>query len=97
MNIEDKSLIFNTDLTEALELQNLMAQSKVTLYSALNRTESRGAHAREDFTERDDENWLVHSLVWLDKNGTIKLGTRPVNMNTLTNKVKSIPPKKRIY
>ena len=97
LNIEDKSLIFNTDLTEALELQNLMAQSKVTLYSALNRTESRGAHAREDFTERDDENWLVHSLVWLDKNGTIKLGTRPVNMNTLTNQVKSILPKKRVY
>ena len=97
MNIEDKSLIFNTDLTEALELQNLMAQSKVTLYSALNRTESRGAHAREDFTERDDEKWLVHSLVWLDKNGAIKLGTRPVNMNTLTNQVKSILPKKRVY
>ena len=53
--------------------------------------------AREDFTERDDENWLVHSLVWLDKNGTIKLGTRPVNMNTLTNQVKSILPKKRVY
>jgi len=68
LNIEDKSLIFNTDLTEALELQNLIAQSKVTLYSALNRTESRGAHAREDFIERDDENWLAHSLVWLDKN-----------------------------
>ena len=84
-------------MTEALELQNLIAQSKVTLYSALNRTESRGAHAREDFTERDDENWLVHSLVWLDKNGTIKLGTRPVNMNTLTNQVKPIPPKKRVY
>ena len=97
LNIEDKSLIFNTDLTEALELQNLIAQSKVTLYSALNRTESRGAHAREDFTERDDENWLVHSLVWLDKNGAIKLGTRPVNMHTLTNQVKSILPKKRVY
>ena len=97
LNIEDKSLIFNTDLTEALELQNLIAQSKVTLYSALNRTESRGAHAREDFTERDDENWLVHSLVWLDNNGTIKLGNRPVNMNTLTNQVKSILPKKRVY
>ena len=97
LNIEDKSLIFNTDLTEALELQNLIAQSKVTLYSALNRTESRGAHAREDFTERDDEKWLVHSLAWLDKNGAIKLGTRPVNMHTLTNKVKSILPKKRVY
>jgi len=97
LNIEDKSLIFNTDLTEALELQNLMAQSKVTLHSALNRTESRGAHAREDFTERDDENWLVHSLVWLDKKGTVQLGSRPVHMNTLTNHIQSIPPKKRVY
>ena len=97
LNIEDKSLIFNTDLTEALELQNLMAQSKVTLHSALNRTESRGAHAREDFTERDDENWLVHSLVWLDKKGTVQLGNRPVHMNTLTNHIQSIPPKKRVY
>ena len=97
LNIEDKSLIFNTDLMEALELQNLMAQSKVTLYSALNRTESRGAHAREDFAERDDENWLVHSLVWLDNKGTVKLGNRPVHMNTLTNHIQSIPPKKRVY
>ncbi len=97
LNIEDKSLIFNTDLTEALELQNLMAQSKVTLHSALYRTESRGAHAREDFTERDDENWLVHSLVWLDKKGTVQLGNRPVHMNTLTNHIQSIPPKKRVY
>ena len=97
LNIEDKSLIFNTDLTEALELQNLMAQSKVTLHSALNRTESRGAHAREDFAERDDENWLVHSLVWLDNKGTVKLGNRPVHMNTLTNHIQSIPPKKRVY
>ena len=97
LNIEDKSLIFNTDLTEALELQNLMAQSKVTLHSALNRTESRGAHAREDFAERDDKNWLVHSLVWLDKKGTVKLGSRPVHMHTLTNHIQSIPPKKRVY
>ena len=97
LNIEDKSLIFNTDLTEALELQNLMAQSKVTLHSALNRTESRGAHAREDFPERDDENWLVHSLVWLDNKGTVKMGNRPVHMNTLTNHIQSIPPKKRVY
>ena len=97
LNVKDKSLIFNTDLTEALELYNLIAQSKVTLHSALNRTESRGAHAREDFSERDDENWLVHSLIWLDKNGNVKLGTRPVHMNTLTNHVQSIPPQKRIY
>ena len=97
IGVKDKSLIFNTDLTEALELHNLMAQSKVTLHSALNRKESRGAHAREDFTERDDKNWLVHSLAWLNDNGDVKLGNRPVHMNTLTNHVQPIPPKKRIY
>ena len=97
IEVKDKSLIFNTDLTETLELQNLVAQSKVTLHSALNRKESRGAHAREDFTERDDINWLVHSLAWLNNEGSVKLGTRPVHMNTLTNNVQSIPPKKRVY
>ncbi len=97
IGINDKSLIFNTDLTETLELHNLMAQSKVTLHSALNRKESRGAHAREDFPERDDKNWLVHSLAWLNDDGNVKLGNRPVHMNTLTNHVQSIPPKKRVY
>jgi len=97
VGVKDKSLIFNTDLTEALELHNLMSQSKVTLYSALSRKESRGAHSREDFIERDDKNWLVHSLVWLNKEGNVKLGNRPVHMNTLTNQVQSIPPKKRVY
>ena len=97
IEVKDKSLIFNTDLTETLELHNLMAQSKVTLYSALNRKESRGAHAREDFTKRDDANWLVHSLAWLNEDGSVKLGDRPVHMNTLTNHVQSIPPKKRVY
>ncbi|GIS76985.1 MAG: hypothetical protein CM1200mP13_03440 [Candidatus Pelagibacterales bacterium] len=61
IQVKDQSLIFNTDLVETLELHNLMEQSKVTLYSALNRKESRGAHAREDYPERDDKNWLVHS------------------------------------
>ncbi len=97
IDVKDKSMIFNTDLTESLELHNLMAQSKVTLHSALNRTESRGAHAREDHQERDDSNWLVHSLSWLDSKGDIKMGTRPVHMNTLTNHVQPIPPKKRVY
>ncbi len=97
IDVKDKSMIFNTDLTESLELHNLMAQSKVTLHSALNRTESRGAHAREDHQERDDSNWLVHSLSWLDNKGGVKMGTRPVNMNTLTNHVQPIPPKKRVY
>ena len=97
IDIKDKSLVFNTDLVEALELHNLMAQSKVTLHSALNRTESRGAHAREDFKERDDKNWLVHSLAWLNHNGDVKMGSRGVHMNTLTNHVQPIPPKKRVY
>ena len=97
IDVKDKSMIFNTDLTESLELHNLMAQSKVTLHSALNRTESRGAHAREDHKERDDSNWLVHSLSWLDNKGGVIMGTRPVNMNTLTDHVQPIPPKKRVY
>ena len=97
IDIKDKSLIFNTDLVEALELHNLMAQSKVTLHSALNRTESRGAHAREDYKERDDKDWLVHSLAWLDSKGDVKMGSRAVHMNTLTNHVQPIPPKKRVY
>ena len=97
IGVKDKSLVFNTDLTECLELHNLMSQSKVTLHSALNRKESRGAHAREDFTERDDKNWLVHSLAWLNSDGSVRLGDRPVHMNTLTNHVQTIPPKKRVY
>ncbi len=97
INVKDKSMIFNTDLTESLELHNLIAQSKVTLHSALNRTESRGAHAREDYKDRDDSNWLVHSLSWLDNKGNIKMGKRPVHMNTLTNHVQPILPKKRVY
>ena len=97
IDVKDKSMIFNTDLTESLELHNLMAQSKVTLHSALNRTESRGAHAREDHQESDDSNWLVHSLSWLDNKDGVRMGTRPVNMNTLTNHIQPIPPKKRVY
>ena len=97
IDIKDKSLIFNTDLVEALELHNLMAQSKVTLHSALNRTESRGAHAREDYKERNDNDWLVHSLARLNNNGDVKMGSRSVHMNTLTNHVQPIPPKKRVY
>ena len=97
INVKDKSLIFNTDLTEALELNNLIAQSKVTLHSALYRTESRGAHAREDFKDRDDKNWLAHSLSWLNADGKVSLDKRSVHMNTLSNHAQSIPPKKRVY
>ena len=95
--VKDKSLIFNTDLTEALELHNLIQQSKTTLYSALYRKESRGAHSREDYPERDDVNWLTHSLAWLDKKSEVTMGNRPVNMHTLTNYIQTIPPKKRVY
>jgi len=97
INVKDKSLIFNTDLTETLELHNLMSQSKVTLYSALHRKETRGSHAREDYNQRDDKNWLAHSLVWLSEDGNVKLGKRPVNMKTLTNNIQPIPPAKRVY
>ena len=97
LNIEDNSLIFNTDLVEAIELENLMIQSKATLFSALNRKESRGAHAREDYADRDDKNWLAHSLVWIDENNKVTTGSRPVHMNTLTDRVESILPMVRRY
>jgi succinate dehydrogenase / fumarate reductase flavoprotein subunit len=92
----DRGLIWNTDLSEALELDNMVAQAMVTVASALNRTESRGAHAREDFPERGDENWLKHSLAWLGEEG-VRLGDRPVRLTPLTNEVASFPPKARLY
>jgi succinate dehydrogenase / fumarate reductase flavoprotein subunit len=70
----------------------------VTVHSAVNRTESRGAHAREDFSERDDEHWMKHTLAWLDEgSGAVKIDYRPVHANTMTNEVQTIPPKKRVY
>src|SRR5579862_2632197 len=95
--ITDRSMIWNTDLVEALELENLLAQAVVTMHSARNRTETRGAHAREDFTERDDKNWLKHTVSWLDDAGKVRLGYRPVHLNTLSNEVQSFPPKARVY
>jgi succinate dehydrogenase / fumarate reductase, flavoprotein subunit len=97
LGISDRSLIWNSDLVEALELQNLLEQAVVALHCAENRTESRGAHAREDYPERDDENWLKHSLAWLDADGKVTLGDRPVHLNTLSNEVRSFPPKARVY
>jgi len=79
--VADRSMIWNSDLVEALELDNLLGQAAVVLHSALYRTESRGAHAREDYPERDDANWLKHTLAWRDAAGGVRLGDRPVHLN----------------
>jgi succinate dehydrogenase / fumarate reductase, flavoprotein subunit len=97
LRVTDHSMIFNTDLAEALELDNMLAQASVSLHSAAGRTESRGAHAREDFPRRDDANWLKHTLAWLDDGGRVPLAYRPVHLQTLSNEVLSIPPKERVY
>jgi succinate dehydrogenase / fumarate reductase flavoprotein subunit len=97
LSVTDRSMIFNTDLGEVLELDNMLAQASVSLYSAIARTESRGAHAREDFPTRDDENWLKHTLCWRDDDGRVRLDYRPVHLQPLSNEVSSIPPKERVY
>jgi succinate dehydrogenase / fumarate reductase flavoprotein subunit len=97
LKVSDRSLVWNSDLVEALELENLMAQAVVSMASAESRKESRGAHAREDFPDRDDKNWMKHTVVTLGEGNKIGLDYRPVHMKTLTDEVEVVPPKVRVY
>lgn len=97
LGISDRSLIWNSDLIEALELDNLRSQAVITMVCAHNREESRGAHAHEDFPDRNDEKWMKHSLCWIDEKGSTRIDYRPVHMNTLSDDVSVVPPKKRVY
>jgi succinate dehydrogenase / fumarate reductase flavoprotein subunit len=97
MKISDRSMVFNTDLVELIELENMIPQAYATILSALNRKESRGAHAREDFKERDDQNWFKHTMISIDQNFNPSIFYKKVVLEPKCDEIQSFPPKKRVY